>query len=48
MVIQSSPVFGLGKTKIFGEIRIDNELIEKREQDATVFLFFVIVKGGGG
>ena len=48
MVIQSSPVFGFGKTKIFGEICIDGELIEKREQDATVFLFFVIVKPGGG
>lgn len=48
VAIQSAPVFGFGQTEIYAELSIDGELVETRRQDANVFLFFVIVKPGGG
>ena len=48
VVIESAPVFGFGKTDIYSELNIDGDLVKKPRQDANVFLFFVIVKPGGG
>ena len=48
VAIESAPVFGFGKTEIYSELSIDGDLVKKRRQDANVFLFFVIVKPGGG
>jgi phage-related protein len=46
--LQTSFIFGFGKTKIHAEVKIGEDVINKREQDATVFLSLIIVKPGGG
>ena len=46
--LQTSFIFGFGKTRIYAQVTIDDDIIDKREQDATVFLSFIMVKPGGG
>ncbi len=48
IAVQLGPIIGFGQTVIYATATIDDDLIEKREQQATLFLGLILVKSGGG